>query len=85
MWDKPPTESSTGGMNYTGLGVGNRNGVHIQLAGCCLAVAGMIFAFYVKPILKRRRYEQSRAKGSAYAGSEPMESTATTSREPVQV
>ena len=49
-------------MNYTGLGIGNRNGVWIQLAGCCLMVAGMIFAFYVKPFMKRRRAAQSRAK-----------------------
>ncbi len=52
-WDPPTGESA--GMNYTGAGVGNRNGVHVQLAGCCVAVAGMIYAFYVKPILKRRR------------------------------
>ncbi len=59
-WDKPPSGSPTGGMNYTGLGVGNRNGVYVQLAGCCIAVAGMLFAFYVKPIVKRRQYEQSK-------------------------
>jgi hypothetical protein len=41
-------------MNYTGLGVGNRNGVYVQLFGCCLAVIGMIHAFYLRPILKRR-------------------------------
>ena len=46
-------------MNYTGLGIGNRNGVYIQLAGCCLMVTGMIFAFYVKPVIKRRRDAQS--------------------------
>ena len=46
-------------MNYTGLGVGNRNGVYTQLAGCCLSVIGMVFAFYIKPILKRRRREQA--------------------------
>ena len=42
-------------MNFTGLGVGNRNGVHIQLAGTVIAVMGMIYAFYVKPVIKRRR------------------------------
>jgi hypothetical protein len=36
--------------------------VYVQLAGCCLAVAGMIFAFYVKPVLKRRRAEASRVR-----------------------
>jgi len=62
MWDKPPNSDPSAGMNYTGLGVGNRRGVYVQLAGCCLAVAGMIFAFYVKPVIKRRRAEQSRAR-----------------------
>lgn len=61
-WDKPANDHPTGGMNYTGLGVGNRNGVYAQLIGCCLMVAGMIFAFYVKPVLIRKRYERSRAR-----------------------
>ena len=59
QWD-PPTAASAGrpasaGLNYTVLGVGNREGVVVQLAGCCIAVAGMIYAFYVKPTIKRRR------------------------------
>ena len=62
MWDKPPRGASSGGMNYTGLGVGNRNGVYIQLAGCCIAVAGMIFAFYVKPFIRRRQQQRARGK-----------------------
>ncbi|MFQ5462821.1 MAG: hypothetical protein ACE5E5_09365 [Phycisphaerae bacterium] len=60
-WD-PPRGKAGGGMNYTGLGVGNRNGVYIQLAGSCIAVAGMFFAFYIKPILRRRRAQLARAK-----------------------
>jgi hypothetical protein len=59
QWD-PPEEARQGGMasaglNYTVLGVGNREGVHIQLLGCCIAVSGMLYAFYVKPVIKRRR------------------------------
>jgi hypothetical protein len=61
-WDRPPQSDPTAGMNYTGLGVGNRHGVYLQLAGCCIAAAGMFFAFYVKPVLKRRRAETQRAK-----------------------
>ncbi|MGD2108212.1 MAG: hypothetical protein PVI86_02350 [Phycisphaerae bacterium] len=61
-WDKPTARDPSGGMNYTGLGVGNRNGVWVQLAGCTLAVIGMLFAFYVKPVLKRRRAAHSRAR-----------------------
>ncbi len=67
-WDRPPGGDANGGMNYTGLGVGNRQGVYVQLAGCCLMVAGLIFAFYVKPVLKRRRAEQQRGKVGAFAG-----------------
>ncbi len=62
QWD-PPEEARQGGMasaglNYTVLGVGNRNGVWIQLAGCVVAVVGMAYAFYVKPAIKRRHRQQ---------------------------
>lgn len=67
-WDRPPGGDPNGGMNYTGLGIGNREGVYVQLAGCCLMVAGLIFAFYVKPVLKRRRAEHQRGKVGALAG-----------------
>jgi hypothetical protein len=63
-WDRPDQNAAGAGMNYTGLGIGNRHGVHVQLLGCCVAVAGMIFAFYIKPVLKRRRVAQSRARTS---------------------
>jgi hypothetical protein len=49
------SEWDPGEMAFTGLGVGNRNGVYIQLAGCAISVAGMIWVFYIKPIIKRRR------------------------------
>ena len=63
QWDPPDSSSEEGvrpsaGLNYTVLGVGNRNGVYIQLLGCVIAVAGMIYAFYVKPVIKRRRQEE---------------------------
>jgi hypothetical protein len=61
-WDRPEPNQAGSGMNFTGLGIGNRHGVHLQLIGCCVAVAGMIFAFYVKPVMKRRRAIQSRSK-----------------------
>lgn len=77
MWDKPPQNDPTAGMNYTGLGIGNRHGVYVQLAGCCIAVAGMIFAFYVKPVLKRRRQDESRARISQGRDAESDEEMAT--------
>lgn len=60
QWDPPDEARAAGdrasaGLNYTVLGVGNRNGVYVQLAGCIIAVIGMIYAFYVKPVIKRRR------------------------------
>ena len=60
-WDRPPQQDPNGGMNYTGVGVGNRNGVYTQLFGCCVSVAGMIFAFYIKPGIQRRKRERLRA------------------------
>ncbi|MCH8965457.1 MAG: hypothetical protein IIB58_10885, partial [Planctomycetes bacterium] len=59
-WDAP--RRGYGGLNYTGVGVGNRNGVYIQLTGVCIAVAGMLFAFYVKPIIIRRRRLETYAR-----------------------
>lgn len=63
QWDPPEDSREEGetpsqGFNYTVLGVGNRNGVYVQLLGCCIAVSGMIYAFYVKPVLKRRRQDE---------------------------
>ena len=60
QWDPPEparSENDLGsrGLNYTVLGVGNRNGVYTQLVGCGIAVFGMLYAFYVKPEIKRRR------------------------------
>ncbi|MFM9098570.1 MAG: hypothetical protein ACKOQW_09795 [Phycisphaerales bacterium] len=76
QWD-PPDEAREGtlasaGLNYTVLGVGNRHGVWIQLAGCVISCLGMAYAFYVKPVLKRRNrrlvleeIERARAEGRA--------------------
>src|SRR5690606_35037096 len=52
-WDPPSGPRFQGdvpsaGLNFTVLGVGNRNGVWIQLAGCIIAVIGMCYAFYIK-------------------------------------
>lgn len=61
-WDAPiaPSANSPGspGLAYTGLGVGNRHGVYTALLGSILTVLGMIYTFYIKPILKRREQER---------------------------
>ena len=59
QWDPPDGARFEGdrasmGLNYTVLGIGNREGVYMQLAGCVLATLGMIYAFYVKPMIRRR-------------------------------
>jgi len=56
-WDPPDPGGGSGGLAHTVLGVGNRQGVHMQLLGCAIAVVGMLYAFYVKPVLKRRQRE----------------------------
>lgn len=40
--------------SYTILGVGNRNGINAMLLGCVLITLGALYAFYVKPIIRRR-------------------------------
>jgi hypothetical protein len=55
QWDPPDPERGYAGLNYTVLGVGNRHGVNIMLLGCCVSVLGMIYAFYVKPFIKRKQ------------------------------
>ncbi|GJM20871.1 MAG: hypothetical protein DHS20C15_07860 [Planctomycetota bacterium] len=72
-WDPPSPSRGQGdvpskGLNYTVLGVGNRHGVLIQLLGCCIAVLGMIYAFYVKPVLRRRLIARARERASTSAG-----------------
>ena len=66
QWDPPDQARFEGdrasrGLNYTVLGVANREGVMIQLFGCILSVVGMAYAFYVKPIIKRRKREAALA------------------------
>ncbi len=60
QWDPPSGarfegDAPSAGFNYTVLGVTNRHGVGVQLLGCCIAVLGMIYAFYVKPLIRLRR------------------------------
>lgn len=69
MWDPPDAPRAAGevasrGRNYTVLGVGNREGVYTQLFGCIVAVIGMLYAFYVKPMIKRRKQLQAQATAS---------------------
>ena len=78
-WDPPqqPGPDGTGGspgLNHTGLGVGNREGVITMLVGTTLSVIGMIYAFYIKPVIKRRRRDAKHRELEA-KGELPMRST----------
>ena len=77
-WDPPQMDAAaSGGLNYTGLGVGNRNGVWIMLFGCCVAVSGMIFAFFIKPRkAKRRESSSTKALADVTAAPEKLETEA---------
>lgn len=69
-WD-PPSETGAG-FAFTGLGVGSRDGVNAMLASSCLSVAGMIYVFYVKPSIQRRRVTRALA-AKAEQRTEPSE------------
>lgn len=58
-YDSGPTHA------WTQLGVGNRPFVGVMIAGCVLIFAGLMYAFYLKPILIRRA--KSRALAAAVA------------------
>lgn len=45
-------------QRYTILGVGNNVGIRIIFIGSCMVVAGIPWAFYIKPLLLRRRKRQ---------------------------
>lgn len=70
FWDPPRSarfqgDAASNGLNFTGVGVGNREGVYTQLAGCCLSVFGMLYAFYYKPILRRRMKQRALDEAAA--------------------
>src|SRR5690606_16666800 len=47
------------GQQWTVLGVGNRPGVWIMTTGCAMMFFGLIYAFYVKPIILRKMKERA--------------------------
>jgi hypothetical protein len=72
QWDPPDParredEVDSLGLNHTVLGVANRKGVYVQLLGTILTVIGLVYAFYVKPVIKRRRLEAAKAAAGGQA------------------
>lgn len=47
------------GQKFSWIGVGNRPGVGIMVTGCVMIFTGLLYAFYVKPILIRVRKEKA--------------------------
>jgi hypothetical protein len=58
-------------QRWTVLGVGNRPGVGMMLMGFLLVVVGLMYAFYLKPIIIRRMKEKALAQA---AGKKKMKS-----------
>jgi hypothetical protein len=56
---------------WTILGVGNRPGVWVMTAGCVMIFVGLMYAFYVKPIIIRRMKANALAKAAQAAGKVP--------------
>jgi hypothetical protein len=52
------------GQRWTILGVGNRPGIDVMITGCVMIVLGVLYAFYVKPIVIRRMKQKALAKAS---------------------
>ena len=53
------------GHHWSILGVGNRPGVNIMIAGCIMIFVGLAYAFYVKPIIIQRMKQKALAKAVA--------------------
>ncbi len=65
--------------SYTVLGVGNRHGIWPMTLACILIPLGCMYAFYIKPILRRRRMTGTSAGGGVVAaGSRPGRAEAAT-------
>ena len=79
QWDPPDPAEGYAGLNYTVLGVGNRHGVNVMLTGCCVTVLGMIYAFYVKPFIRRRQQQAVYARHAGQRREEGREADADAS------
>ncbi|MCC6240099.1 MAG: hypothetical protein IT448_07370 [Phycisphaerales bacterium] len=53
------------GQRFTVLGVGNRPGVWVMTLGCVMITVGLLWAFYLKPVLIRRMKQKALAKAMA--------------------
>lgn len=63
-WTFFQSGAATDHWSYTILGVGNRNGIWPMLLGCVMITLGCLYAFYIKPILRRRATQAALAAAS---------------------
>lgn len=54
-WTLFQSGAANDGWSFTVLGVGNRNGILLMNVGWVLTAIGCIYAFYIKPVLLRKR------------------------------
>jgi hypothetical protein len=52
-------------QRYTVLGVGNRPGVRMMITGFAMIVIGLMYAFYLKPVIIRRMKQGALAAAAA--------------------
>jgi hypothetical protein len=64
-WTLFQSGASQDHWSYTILGVGNRLGIWPMVLGCVMITLGSMYAFYVKPVLRRRAIEQALAAQAA--------------------
>lgn len=55
------------GKAWTVLGIGNRPGVYVMTTGCVMIFTGLMYAFYLKPIVIRRMKQNAIAAAKARA------------------
>jgi hypothetical protein len=53
------------GQRWTILGIGNRSGMWTMIIGCLMIAVGLLYAFYVKPIIIRRMKKKALALAAA--------------------
>ena len=58
---------------WTQLGVGNRPAVRVMVSGCIMIFGGLVYAFYVKPVIVRRMKQRALAAAAA-SGRFPVKS-----------
>jgi hypothetical protein len=55
------------GQQWTVLGVGSRPGVWVMVTGCIMMAVGLLYAFYLKPVIIRRMKQKALAQAQARA------------------